>query len=101
MGSGREGGNGRERGAREGGGIPISLLPSFDTVANEHAALVVSTELGHQIGLSMQARLQLVETAFAGAGSVVVASFGGNSTTNEVVDALAFGQTVYGLCGAP
>ena len=51
------------RGASEGASISIPSLPSFDTVANEYAALVVPTKLGRQIGRSTQARLTPVATA--------------------------------------
>ena len=51
------------RGASEGGGISIALLPSFDTVANTFATLVVPTDLAVRSTPSMRARLKSVETA--------------------------------------
>jgi len=90
------------RGASEGGGLSIALLPAFDTVPNEYATLVIPTDLGRQIDPIFAGPPEVSRNrVIAGAGSVVVAFSGGAGTANEVGHALAFGQTVFGLCDAP
>ena len=90
------------RGADEGGGISIALLPSLDTVPNEYATLVLPTDLGRQIDPIFAGPPEVSRNrVIAGAGRVVVAFSGGAGTANEVGHALAFGQTVFGLCDAP
>lgn len=90
------------RGTREGGGVSIALLPAFDTVPNDYATLVLPTDLGRQIDPIYAGPPEVSRNrVIAGAGCVVVAFAGGAGTANEIGHALAFGQTVYGLCGAP
>ena len=89
-------------GAHEGGGISIALLPAFDTEPNPYATIVLATDLGRQIdpihaGPPEVSRNRVI----AGASKVLVAVGGGAGTANETGHALAFGKTVYGLCGAP
>lgn len=90
------------RGAAEGGGISIALMPSFKSVPNDYATIVIPTDLG---ALGDQIHKGPPEVSrnrvIAGGGSVVVAISGRKGTANEVGHALAFGRTVFGLCGAP
>jgi uncharacterized protein (TIGR00725 family) len=90
------------KGAAEGGGVSIALLPSLEIKANEFATFVLKTDLGRlddpiAEGPPLISRNRVI----AGASRCLVAVCGGSGTANEIAHALNFEKTVFGLCGAP
>jgi len=77
------------RGAAEGGGTVVGLVPSYDPArANRHLAVVIPTGMGH-------ARNVLV----AAAGDVLIALPGEHGTLAEIALARAIGRPVVVLRG--
>jgi len=75
------------RGAAEGGGTVVGLVPSYDPArANRHLAIVIPTGMGH-------ARNVLV----AAAGDVLIALPGEHGTLAEIALARAIGRPVVAL----
>ncbi len=91
------------KGARDGGGLGIAVLPVLDpSAANEYATLVLSTDLGKaQDPIAATPRDVSRNRVIASASLCLVAVSGGVGTANEIKHALAFGKTVFGLCGSP
>ena len=75
------------RGAAEGGGTVVGLVPSYDPArANRHLGIVIPTGMGH-------ARNVLV----AAAGDVLIALPGEHGTLAEIALARAIGRPVVAL----
>ena len=90
------------KGASDGGGVSIALMPSLEIEANEYATFVLKTDLGRlddpiAEGPPLVSRNRVI----AGASTCLVAVCGGSGTANEIAHALNFGKTVFGICGAP
>lgn len=91
------------KGARDGGGLGIAVLPVLEpSAANDYAALVLPTDLGKaQDPIIGSPRDVSRNRVIASAAFCLVAVSGGVGTANEIKHALAFGKTVFGLCGSP
>jgi uncharacterized protein (TIGR00725 family) len=75
---------GASKGAKEGGGITVGILPHYDTVSNPYVDIKIPTGLGH-------ARNVLVVSS---ASSIVVAIGGSFGTLSEIGHALKLGKKV-------
>jgi len=91
------------KGARDGGGLSIALLPVLDAaVANPFATIVLTTDLGRAQDPIVRAPVEISRNrVIAAASSRLVAISGSVGTANEIAFALEFGKDVYALCGAP
>lgn len=75
------------RGASEGGGFTVGILPGTQSSeGNAYLSLALPTGMGH-------ARNALVVQA----GSAVIAIGGGSGTLSEIALALSYGRTVIGI----
>jgi predicted Rossmann-fold nucleotide-binding protein len=91
------------KGAADGGGISIALLPTLDPAkANPFATVVLPTDLGNvRNPIAREPSDVSRNRVIASASACLVACGGGPGTANEIKHALAFGRTVFGLAGAP
>jgi uncharacterized protein (TIGR00725 family) len=91
------------KGATDGGGISVALLPSLDAdEANLYATIVLPSDLGSVRNPVVRAPSDVSRNrVIASASSCLVACGGGPGTANEIKHALAFAKTVFGLAGAP
>jgi uncharacterized protein (TIGR00725 family) len=79
------------RGARDGGGQVLGIVPDEDRQrANPHCTLVVATAIGHGRNL-----------AVAATGDVMIALGTGWGTLSEIALARKLGRPVVTLCGWP
>ncbi len=90
------------KGARDGGGLSIGVLPSMETEPNPYLTCVLRTDLG-KVGAPIFAGPPEVSRnrVIASAAICLVAVAGSAGTANEIAHALVFGKTVFGLAGAP
>jgi len=91
------------RGAGEGGGLAIAVLPHMDAdQANPYAAIVLTTDLGARDGAIAEGRPDYSRNRIITAAALcAVAIGGGPGTQNEIKLALEFGKHVFGLAGSP
>jgi uncharacterized protein (TIGR00725 family) len=91
------------KGAQDGGGLGIALLPTLDAaLSNSYAGLVLPTDLGRaQDPIVNKPRDVSRNRVIASSASCLVAVSGGVGTANEIKHALAFGKVIFGLCDAP
>lgn len=90
------------RGARDGGGIAIGILPSMDlAAANAYAGIVLPSDLGSVRDPICRDPDVSRNRVVASCGRCVVAVGGGPGTANEIKHALQFDKTVFGICDSP
>ena len=91
------------KGARDGGGIGIAVLPVMDpSKANDYATLVLPTDLGKAQDPLVREPYDISRNRIiVSASSCLVAVSGGVGTANEIKHGLAFGKVIYGLCDSP